>query len=64
MAFSKDKDGEVDKLKEQVKKLKLETEIKDNQVRTLKVKIDHFEGINEQLKKSVREEQKEEQAEA
>ena len=30
MAFTKDKDGEVDKLKEQVKKLKLETEIKDN----------------------------------
>jgi hypothetical protein len=33
-------------------------------VRTLKVKIDHFEGVNEQLKKSVREEQKEEQVEA
>jgi hypothetical protein len=47
MAFHKDKDGEVDKLKEQVKKLKLETEIKENQVRTLKVKIDHFEGVNE-----------------
>jgi hypothetical protein len=30
MAFHKDKDGEVDKLKDQVKKLKLETEIKDN----------------------------------
>ena len=30
MAFSKDKDGEVEKLKEQVKKLKLETEIKEN----------------------------------
>jgi hypothetical protein len=30
MAFLKDKDGEVDKLKEQVKKLKLETEIKEN----------------------------------
>lgn len=47
IAFTKDKDGEVDKLKEQVKKLRLETEIKENQVRTLKVKIEHFEGVNE-----------------
>jgi cell shape-determining protein MreC len=30
MTLLKDKDGEVDKLKDQVKKLKLETEIKDN----------------------------------
>ena len=46
-----------------MKKLKLETEIKENQVRTLKVKIEHQEGLNEQLKKSVREENKEEQTE-
>ncbi|TNV88004.1 hypothetical protein FGO68_gene12191 [Halteria grandinella] len=45
---------EIERLKEQVKKLKLEVEIKDNQVRTLKVKLDHFEG--EMLKKSQKDE--------
>jgi hypothetical protein len=44
-------------MKEQCKKLKLEAEIKENQVRTLKVKLDHFEGENEQLKQSKRDDQ-------
>ena len=47
MADKRDKNGDVERLKEQIKKLKLETEIKENQVRTLKVKIEHFEGEND-----------------
>lgn len=46
-------------MKDQCKKLKLEAEIKENQVRTLKVKLDHFEGENEQLKQSKRDDQAE-----
>jgi predicted RNase H-like nuclease (RuvC/YqgF family) len=56
---SKDRNGEIDRLKDQCKKLKLEAEIKENQVRTLKVKLDHFEGENEQLKQSKRDDQAE-----
>lgn len=60
---SKDRNGEIDRLKDQCKKLKLEAEIKENQVRTLKVKLDHFEGENEQLKQSKRDDQAEQQIE-
>lgn len=60
---SKDRNGEIERLKDQCKKLKLEAEIKDNQVRTLKVKLDHFEGENEHLKQSKRDEQVEQQIE-
>jgi hypothetical protein len=35
----------------------LEAEIKENQVKSLKIKIDHQEGEKEQLKLSKREEQ-------
>ena len=44
--------AEIERLKEMNKKLKLESEIKENQVRSLKVKIDHYEGECENLKKS------------
>lgn len=49
---SRDRSSEIDRLKELAKKLKLEAEIKENQVRTLKVKLEHFEGENEKLKQS------------
>lgn len=46
--------AEVDRLKEMCRKLRLEAEIKENQVRSLKVKIEHQEGECEQLKGSKR----------
>jgi len=41
----------------------LEAEIKENQVRSLKVKLEHYEGENEQLKQSKRDEHVEQQLE-
>jgi hypothetical protein len=52
IADSRDRNGEIERLRDQCKKLKLEAEIKENQVRSLKVKIEHQESECEQLKRS------------
>ena len=55
----RERDAEIERLRELLKKHKLEVEIKENQVRTLKVKLEHIES--EQLKGgSVRHEAEEE----
>lgn len=42
--------NEIEKLKDLNRKLKLETEIKDNQVKSLKVKLDHTENELDSIK--------------
>ncbi len=50
-------------MRDLVKKLKLETEIKENQVRSLKVKLEHYEAECQNLKNSVREASSDQQSE-
>lgn len=48
--MSKDKANEIERLKEINKKLKLESEIKDNQVKALKQRLEHHEEELENMK--------------
>lgn len=59
----RERDCEIDRLRELLKKHRLEVEIKENQVRTLKVKLEHLEGEQaktEQVRGSQRQEAEDE----
>lgn len=47
---SNQRQSEIERLKDMTKKLKLETEIKDNQVKALKQRLEHNEEEIENLK--------------
>ena len=49
--------AEIERLKELTKKLKLESEIKENQVKTLKQRLDHNEEELENMKTIVTQQQ-------
>ena len=50
MELAQQRQNEIERLKEVSKKLKLEAEIKDNQVRALKQRLEHTEEELENLK--------------